>query len=133
MELFSQAPQVNRWLSAVGLGPGVPGVLGFNPFLVRGPQKWTPNTFGDPIKIQIHQPLPQTTMPLLNGRKLIRRSARFCKDKPEFAYNPLNRGRDFGPLDLTATVIYCRWVDSLVPWFSVSERKLSMGKLRNGC
>lgn len=40
----------------------------------------------------------------------------FCKDKPEFAYNPLNRGRDFGPLDLTATVIYCRWVDSLVPW-----------------
>ena len=39
-----------------------------------------------------------------------------CKDKPEFAYNPLNRGRDFGPLDLTATVIYCRWVDSLVPW-----------------
>ena len=28
-------------------------------------------------------------------------------------YEPLNVGRDFGPLDLASTVIYCRWVDVL--------------------
>ncbi|CAJ1362002.1 unnamed protein product, partial [Effrenium voratum] len=34
-------------------------------------------------------------------------------DKVEFSYDPFNRGRDFGPLDLAATVIYCRWQDAL--------------------
>ena len=33
------------------------------------------------------------------------------EDKVEFSYDPFNRGRDFGPLDLAATVIYCRWQD----------------------
>ena len=36
-----------------------------------------------------------------------------AEDKAEFVYEPLNAGRDFGPLDLAATVVYCRWVDAL--------------------
>lgn len=35
-------------------------------------------------------------------------------DKQEFSYNSFNPGRDFGPLDLCATVTYCRWVDALI-------------------
>eukprot|EP00927_Polykrikos_kofoidii_P038377 TRINITY_DN32717_c0_g1_i1.p1 TRINITY_DN32717_c0_g1~~TRINITY_DN32717_c0_g1_i1.p1 ORF type:complete len:746 (+),score=140.88 TRINITY_DN32717_c0_g1_i1:207-2444(+) len=35
------------------------------------------------------------------------------EDKPEFAYDPFNDGRDFGPLDAARTVMYCRWVDRL--------------------
>ena len=38
---------------------------------------------------------------------------RFVEDKPEFSYEPLSVGRDFGPLDVSATVVYCRWVDAL--------------------
>mmetsp|Transcript_96308 Transcript_96308/g.272288 ORF Transcript_96308/g.272288 Transcript_96308/m.272288 type:complete len:843 (+) Transcript_96308:167-2695(+) len=34
-------------------------------------------------------------------------------DKPEFAYEPFNEGRDFGPLDIARTVMYCHWVDAL--------------------
>lgn len=33
--------------------------------------------------------------------------------KPEFAYEPFNAGRDFGPIDIGRTVVYCRWVDAL--------------------
>lgn len=45
--------------------------------------------------------------------------ATFCQssepqDKQEFSYNSFNPGRDFGPLDLCATVTYCRWVDALI-------------------
>ena len=39
-----------------------------------------------------------------------------AQDKAEFAYEAFNRGRDFGPLDLAATVRYCQWLDHLVPW-----------------
>lgn len=35
-------------------------------------------------------------------------------DKAEFTYEAFNRGRDFGPLDLAATVRYCQWLDHLV-------------------
>lgn len=38
-----------------------------------------------------------------------------AEDKREFDYSPFNPGRDFGPLDLSSTVTYCRWVDTLVP------------------
>ena len=38
-----------------------------------------------------------------------------AQDKAEFAYEAFNRGRDFGPLDLAATVRYCQWMDHLVP------------------
>jgi len=34
-------------------------------------------------------------------------------DRPEFAYDAFNVGRDFGPLDIARTVMYCRWVDDL--------------------
>lgn len=34
-------------------------------------------------------------------------------DRPEFAYEAFNLGRDFGPLDIGRTVMYCRWVDAL--------------------
>lgn len=34
-------------------------------------------------------------------------------DKPEFVYEAFNEGRDFGPLDIARTVMYCRWVDAL--------------------
>lgn len=34
-------------------------------------------------------------------------------DKPQFTYEPFNEGRDFGPLDLSRTVMYCRWVEAL--------------------
>lgn len=38
----------------------------------------------------------------------------YCSDdKPEFAYEPFRRNRDFGPMDLARTVMYCRWVDAL--------------------
>jgi len=33
-------------------------------------------------------------------------------DKPQFAYDAFVVGRDFGPLDLARTVMYCRWVDA---------------------
>mmetsp|Transcript_53135 Transcript_53135/g.137263 ORF Transcript_53135/g.137263 Transcript_53135/m.137263 type:complete len:902 (+) Transcript_53135:51-2756(+) len=35
------------------------------------------------------------------------------EDKLEFAYDAFNAGRDFGPLDIARTVMYCRWVDAL--------------------
>ena len=44
-----------------------------------------------------------------------------AKDKAEFAYEAFNRGRDFGPLDLAATVRYCQWMDHLVPWMAGLE------------
>lgn len=34
-------------------------------------------------------------------------------DKPQFSYEPFNEGRDFGPLDIARTVMYCRWVEAL--------------------
>jgi len=34
-------------------------------------------------------------------------------DKPQFVYEPFNQGRDFGPLDIARTVMYCRWVEAL--------------------
>mmetsp|Transcript_143696 Transcript_143696/g.253776 ORF Transcript_143696/g.253776 Transcript_143696/m.253776 type:complete len:750 (-) Transcript_143696:143-2392(-) len=34
-------------------------------------------------------------------------------DKPQFTYEAFNEGRDFGPLDLSRTVMYCRWVEAL--------------------
>ena len=98
------------------------------PFLFGDPQSWPQTLSGIQSKSKstslYHKP-PLPFLPRPENHPPIRS---FCKDKPEFAYNPLNRGRDFGPLDLTATVIYCRWVDSLVPWFSVSERKSFHGQ-----
>lgn len=36
------------------------------------------------------------------------------EDKAEFAYDAFNEGRDFGPLDIARTVMYCHWVDALL-------------------
>eukprot|EP00929_Paragymnodinium_shiwhaense_P059711 TRINITY_DN29890_c0_g1_i1.p1 TRINITY_DN29890_c0_g1~~TRINITY_DN29890_c0_g1_i1.p1 ORF type:complete len:814 (-),score=193.26 TRINITY_DN29890_c0_g1_i1:131-2572(-) len=35
------------------------------------------------------------------------------EDKAEFFYEAFNEGRDFGPLDIARTVMYCHWVDAL--------------------
>lgn len=38
----------------------------------------------------------------------------YCTDdKPQFVYEAFNHGRDFGPLDIARTVMYCRWVEAL--------------------
>lgn len=45
-------------------------------------------------------------------------------DKAEFAYEAFNRGRDFGPLDLAATVRYCQWMDHLVRVHQQGQHKV---------
>jgi len=34
-------------------------------------------------------------------------------DKDQFVYEAFNQGRDFGPLDISRTVMYCQWVEAL--------------------
>jgi len=34
-------------------------------------------------------------------------------DKEQFVYEAFNHGRDFGPLDISRTVMYCQWVEAL--------------------